>query len=296
MKKQAGLLPAIVILISCILSLTVSAYDENVIRKEAGTVNLTVGSREDLTSWMLFDDEDLELEAVGAFTWKSRNTNIAAVDSNGVVTAQRAGVTTVTVTYSDNRSNTWIQSVRVKVSSGNSNEKAYSFTLDEGKIICLEGVLFPGLRSGGTIEWSCDKTQVASVDSEGYVTANRFGSCTITAVRTDSEGNSQSRKVAVQVVSIQVGHSFNTVTITLEPGDTVDMVELFYPHYTGSQTYGTIACTSSDSGVVSVESNRHITAEKAGTCTLTLAYTDIGDESDYAQKQPVTVKVVPGKS
>jgi len=264
-----------------------------IIKKDAGTISLTVGDQNNLKSWMMFenDNEDVELSVVGDFTWSSSKPAVASVDANGVVTANRVGSSTITVAYKDNRANTVQQTVSVKVVSVDQESVDFYFTLDEGKKISLQEILYPDYKGDGSygkVSWNSQNTNVATIESDGMLTANRHGTSTITTTHTGTNGESTSQKVTVKVVSNQTSNPFNSITVTMNAGDTVDFVKMFYPGYTGASTFGEVTCSTSDASIASVESGHVVTAKSSGSCTVTIERA--GSNNDTF-RQAITVKV-----
>ncbi len=116
-----------------------------------------------------------------------------------------------------------------------------------------------------TVTWSSSNSKVASVSSSGQITALSAGTATITATASNGVKGSLTITVTasekpVTKVTIQIPKTALTVkdttvaTAVITPSDAADK---------------TVAWTSSDSGVASINSNGQITALSAGTATIT---------------------------
>lgn len=133
-------------------------------------------------------------------TWKSSKPAVAAVDSNGVVTAKSAGKATITVKTSNGKTAMCQVTVKKKtaekvdVKSVSLNKS--SLTLKAGEQATLTATVSPTNATNQTLIWKSNKSAVAAVDSNGIVTARSAGTATIT-VRT-LNGKTATCKVIVE--------------------------------------------------------------------------------------------------
>ena len=141
-------------------------------------VNLVTGARVKITPTVK------PLNATNKkIVWKSVNTSVAKVDSNGVITAVGAGTTTVTATTVDNEKKSEIRVVvsndAINVQSVSLDRKNDVVTTDTEKII-LTPTIKPENATNQTLVWSSTNTKVASV-KDGVVTIRGEGETTIVA-------------------------------------------------------------------------------------------------------------------
>lgn len=126
--------------------------------------------------------------AKGTITWTSSNENVAKVE-NGVVTAVGGGNCTITAT-----SGTATASciVRVKGAAATSSTTTTTTTPSNGGALTLSRTEFTlnnkwptytieVTGNSGAVSWSSSDSSVATVDTNGKVTAVASGRCTITA-------------------------------------------------------------------------------------------------------------------
>ena len=133
-----------------------------------------------------------------AVTWESSDTNIASVDSNGKVTAIKAGTATISVKTNDGGLTasckvTVIAKV-IKVSGVSLDKDALK--LVEGNTATLIATISPANATNQAVTWESSDTNIASVDSNGKVTAIKAGTATI-SVKTNDGGLTASCKVTV---------------------------------------------------------------------------------------------------
>ena len=119
-------------------------------------------------------------------TWASSNTEVATVDSDGLVTGVKEGTTTITVTTEDNGKTAsctvTVKSTRTEVDgvsiSGNTNIK-------ENEKTQLKATVTPSSATNKNVTWESSNTAVATVDSNGLVTGVKEGTATITVTTED---------------------------------------------------------------------------------------------------------------
>lgn len=150
-------------------------------------------------------------------TWKSSNTAIATVDSNGLVTFVKPGSVTITATTTDgsNKSAKVTFSVYYKDTATSLTAK-----LDDTSIM-YESAVKNGLQVGDSVQmfvYGADKSttlsaedftyissnkSVATVDDSGIITAQKAGTANITAQMKNDPLN-RKVTVAVKVIAVQV--------------------------------------------------------------------------------------------
>ncbi len=201
-------------------------------------------------------------------TWKSSNTAVATV-SNGKVTAVGTGSATITVTVG---SKSLSFNVVVPVRPTAVNISKTEMTLNFGKVDQLTATVVPS-GTGIGITWTSSDTSVAVVSSEGYVTANGIGTCTITA----SAGSYASASCTVTVLSPATAVEIGDSKLTLDKGNTKQLSAVLTP----SNSTDGITWTSSNPSVASVDNNGFITALSTGSATIT-ATADSGKSDSVA--------------
>ena len=121
-------------------------------------------------------------------TWKSSNTKVATVDSNGKVKGIAKGSATITVTTKDgSKTATCKVTVKdpaiIKVTSVKLNKT--SQTIEKGSTVSLTATVNPSNATNKNVTWKSSNTKVATVDSNGKVKGIAKGSATITVTTKD---------------------------------------------------------------------------------------------------------------
>lgn len=110
-------------------------------------------------------------------TWKSSNSSVAKVDEDGVVVAKKAGTATITATTNDGakKATCKITVVLPKGSVTGVKLRKTSITLYEGSGKNLEVIVSPSNAINKDVTWKSLEPSIATVDSEGRVTAIEKG-------------------------------------------------------------------------------------------------------------------------
>ena len=99
-------------------------------------------------------------------TWKSNNSNIAEVSSDGTIKAKSGGKTQITATSNSNKSVVATCNVTV-----NKNVEVVGFTIDtksktiyEGQKFTIKGTIIPDNAKNKSIIWKSSDPKIATVD------------------------------------------------------------------------------------------------------------------------------------
>lgn len=211
-------------------------------------------------------------------TWSSSNATVASVDSNGKVTAKKNGSATITATTQNGKTATakiTVNKKTVDVTSVKINSNVYS--VYEGDTIILSATVSPDNATNKKITWSSNDTSVATVDSNGVVTAKKSGSVKITAKSSSNTNISDSKTITVNVKTIPVTKlTTDTTSKTLKYNKTYQWNVTVVPD---NATNKQITYSSSDTSVATVDSTGKITSKsKNGTATITAKSVDNNDK------------------
>ena len=116
--------------------------------------------------------------------WKSSNETVATVSETGVITTKALGVSLITATTEDGKFEaTCALTVLVPVKSITLNNNKLRLT--KGETATLTATIDPADATNRTLIWTSDNSLIASVNSNGVVTANDRGNAVITVSTED---------------------------------------------------------------------------------------------------------------
>lgn len=160
-------------------------------------------------------DDTLQLDVAvnpttASVTYSSSNNDVATVSNTGLVTAVSAGEATITAASGDARDTIVITVTEKQVEEVPVAEiklKPTSLEMEVGDSATkLAVIVYPDEATDKSLTWASDKTDVATVDNEGNVTAVAPGSCTITATSVSTPNVSASCAVTVKAKQVEIEH------------------------------------------------------------------------------------------
>ena len=266
----------------------------NSIKLDQTQVEMTVG--ETLHLFATVDPFNGDTKVV---TWTSSSPDVASVKGTeipdvtginmpaGEVTALKEGETTITAKAGD-KSATCKVIVKKKADDGGGNTGAVTeLKLDKAEVHMSPGQVWQLNATvkpeGASISWSSNKTDVATVDREGKVTAVALGEAVITA--SAGEKSAQCLVKVEKEVAIE-GISLNKSSLTLKEGETFQLVATLIPE---NATPKTIEWISSIPSVATVDEEGLVTAVRNGGPTEIWAVIGRGSGHDINAKCEVTV-------
>ncbi|MGN1442711.1 MAG: Ig-like domain-containing protein, partial [Acutalibacteraceae bacterium] len=130
--------------------------------------------------------------------WKSSDTSIATVSSNGVVKGVKPGKVTITcTTRANNKKATCAVTVKpIKISSITLSRS--SLTLNYGKSFTLKATISPSNATNKSVKWASSDTKVVTVSSTGKVKAVGTGKAYVTCKPADG-GNGKGALCMIEV-------------------------------------------------------------------------------------------------
>ena len=258
---------------TCKVTVKAKAVSVTEVTLDRAELTLTEGETETLTATVKPDNADNR-----KVTWSSDKTEIATVDGAGRVTAVKAGEAVITVTTEDG-GKTATCKVTVKAKAVNVTEVTLDkteLTLTEGETETLTATVKPDNADNRKVKWSSDKTEIATVDGAGKVTAVKPGKAVIT-VTTEDGGKTATCKVTVKAKAVPVtGVEVNPWAVTLSVRGTS---KLSYTIRPADATNHNVKWESESPSVATVDSEGNVQGVAAGTAKICVTTEDGGFKS-----------------
>ena len=211
-----------------------------------------------------------------AVAWSSSDRSVATVDKAGTVHGLRPGTATVTAT-AEGKSGTC--AVTVKAKAVNVTEVTLDrteLTLTEGETETLTATVKPDNADNRKVTWSSDKTEIATVDGAGKVTALKAGEAVVT-VTTEDGGKTATCRVTVKAKAVPVtGVEVNPWAVTLSVRGTS---KLSYTIRPADATNQNVKWESESPSVATVDSEGNVQGVAAGTAKISVTTEDGGFKS-----------------
>lgn len=172
--------------------------------------------------------------------WSSSNKSVATINNKGVITAKKKGTATITAKVSGKKYTCKVTVKKISISKSKVTvgvNDTYQLKMN---------------HTVSKVKWTSSDKKIATVNSDGLVTAKKAGTATITA---KANGKKYTCKVTVTKVKI------NTSDITIGHCDTYQLKM--------ENTKDIVTWSSSNKKVATVNKNGKVTAKKAGTTTVT---------------------------
>ena len=200
--------------------------------------------------------------------WSSSNTKVATVSSSGVIKAAGNGTCKITATTTDGTNLSASFNIIVNI-------KATKITLDKTKIELTTGKETEKITSSiepsianKNVKYTSSDESIATVSSDGVVTAVGSGTCKITAAPTDGSKVTASCDVTVDIKT--TGMKLDKTNYTFNKAETIKI----NPVITPSKASKKLTWTSSNTKVAIVSSDGKVTPVGKGTCKITATTTD----------------------
>lgn len=205
--------------------------------------------------------------------WTSSNSKVATVDSNGKVTAvSNSNGQDVYITASING---YSSTCKITVSDDYVATRGISLNKSTLNILInstdtLIATLNPTNATNKEIIWTSSDNSIATVDSNGKITAKKLGTTIITAT---SNGYSSTCTIKVVDVVALKGITISKTNLTIKEKASSKLTINYSP---SNATNKKITWKSSNTNVVKVDANGNVSGINPGSATITVVSNDGG--------------------
>ena len=197
-------------------------------------------------------------------TWSSDKTSVATVDANGKVTAVAEGTATITAKAGDKTATCSVTVKKNVIAVESVTLDITSTILNTGETLTLTATVKPDNATNKTVTWSSSNSSVATVDTNGKVTAVAQGTAIVTAKAGDKTATCTVivMKTDIPVESITLDKNY----LELTEGGTGTITATVKPD---NATNKTVTWSSNNPLIASVDQNGTVTGQAEGTTTIT---------------------------
>jgi uncharacterized protein YjdB len=205
-------------------------------------------------------------DTTDSISWTSSDSSVVSVDSYGKITAAEPGTATITASAGN-------VSASCRVSVGISISRIVldktNITLIKGSRQNLKATIEPeDTTESKTVTWSSSDPSVATVDSNGKITAVEGGTAIITA-----QAGRATAQCKVTVIVPVTGVTLEKPEVTMERGSSQTLKTTVTPE---DATNKAIDWVSSDESVAAVDDNGKVIAKSIGQAVITAKTADGG--------------------
>ena len=205
-------------------------------------------------------------------TWSTSDGSVATV-TDGVVSGVKAGTATITAKAGEKTATcavTVVDPTSTTVAVTGVTLNSTTLELEVGETGTVAATVAPENATDKTVTWSSDKTDIATVDSTGKVTAVKEGTTTITAKAGEKTATCTVTVKAKGTVSV-TGVTVNPATVKLDVGKTTVLGVTITPE---NATEKGVTWKSFDESKATVDAKGCVTAKAEGTVTITATTKD----------------------
>lgn len=200
--------------------------------------------------------------------WGTSDSKVASVDEDGKVTAVGNGSATVFVSSSDGGYTAYCN-VYVGTPLGSLSLDPGEYTLESiGSSFKITPVFYPEDATDTEVSWTSADPKIASVSSDGTVTAIAPGTTAITAA---AAGGTITSKCVVTVLSPALAIKISDSRLSLEEGEEATLSASVFP---SDATQSTLTWRSDKPEVATVDQNGNVRAVKAGVAVITVSVSE----------------------
>ena len=238
-------------------------------------VNINIDAKSIQLRAIVYPENALNKEII----WTSSNPQIARVNENGLVTLVKPGEVTIIARSADNPEIMELCNINIEVPVSTVALDESEVTMYVGQSKRLTYTVLPANASKTAVTWTSTKSNVASVDSAGRVTARQVGS-TVIMLKTLDGGHTA--YCTINVRQIAEGIKFDSAELELFTGQ---VHKLEYTLIPANATDSELLWEASDTKVITVNEKGEVTAKGPG-----VAFVIVRTESGGMSYVKVTVK------
>ncbi len=199
--------------------------------------------------------------------WESTNPRVAAVDSNGLVTAKKFGTVVVTVkTADESKKATCVIYVKKPLTGISLNKTSLSMSMNGSEQLYVS-YLPEDTTEDKTVVWSSSDTSVVVVDGDGFVKPIAPGTATVTAQVGKFSANATVEVKPVAVTAVEIHYPKSMI----EVGEKILLTAEVTPI---DATNKAVKWSVENHEIAAIDDSGNVTGIKAGQTVITATAQD----------------------
>ncbi|MDO4355657.1 MAG: Ig-like domain-containing protein [Clostridia bacterium] len=194
--------------------------------------------------------------ADATLTYLSSDPQIATVSASGVITGKRTGSARITISAENGIQTTATISVCKKPTSIKLSAKKLSLGVGQSQMLTFS----LGKDQAGAVSFSSNRSNVATVDYSGQITARGIGTAKITA----KTYNGKKATCTVTVKPAPSGVKLSHASAVLGCGQTLDLTARMT-----NDGFGNVTFTTDNASIATVDDSGHVVAVNPGKANIT---------------------------
>ena len=270
-----------------------SGKDDPKLRLVKSSLTLTEGETGSVKVGLCYSD--------GALSYESSDEAVVKVDSEGKLTAMKAGEATVTVTVAETEqyqsgSATCKVTVLPPVPVSGITLDKTSVSVVEGESGKLTATVNPSNAANKKVTWSSSNSSVVQVDQDGAFYALKPGTATVTVTSVADNTKKATCVVTVTKFYAVTGVTLDKTSVRLQKGSTVKLTATVTP---SNATNVELIWDSDNENVATVDQNGNVKAISGtvgATCTITAVARNKDRGNEHSATCTVTIMQKPDPS
>lgn len=199
--------------------------------------------------------------------WQSSNPDVATINPDGTIVANKIGDTTITISTYNNSQSFQLSVVPIEIESIDLSSK--DINVQVSKKYRVQATISPNNATDTTITWKSNNDDIATVDNTGIIYGKTVGQTTI-SVNTSNGINEVINVNVFEVLPKEIEVDTKQIKLKLKKSFSLNAKVL--PE---DSNYSEINYESSDPNIVTVDSEGKITAKNIGkTSIIVKSYND----------------------
>jgi uncharacterized protein YjdB len=200
------------------------------------------------------------------FTWSSSNASVATVNGTGLTSAQAPGTATISATVEGESGSATLTVQQREVETVSISPASATAEVGETRQFAATARDADGnVISGRTVTWASSNSSVATISSSGLATAEGAGSTAITATVDGTSGTASLSVAQPSAESVTISPASSSLTEGATQQFTATARDASGDAIPGK----TFSWATSDSDVATVNNSGLVTAQGAGSATIT---------------------------